>query len=52
MAQAAGGNRFRGALTIPPDTPPGDYPFAFFAASNKCYDPVAFPKRVLRVRAP
>lgn len=34
------------------DTPPGDYPFAFFAASNQCYDPETFPRRVLRVVAP
>lgn len=48
----AEGNRFRGALTIPRDTPPGDYQFAFFAASKKCYDPETFPRRVLRVVAP
>lgn len=48
----AEGNRFRGALTVPPGTPPGDYPFAFFAASNECYDPETFPRRVLRVVAP
>jgi len=46
-----GGNRFRGELTIPPDAKPGDYEFAFFAASNKCYDPERFPRRTLRVRA-
>lgn len=45
----AGGNRFRGTLTIPRDTPPGEYPFAFFAASNECYDPETFPRRTLRV---
>jgi len=44
-----GGNRFRGALTIPPDTPPGEYSFAYFAASNECYDPEKFPRRTLRV---
>ncbi len=45
----AGGNRFRGTVTVPPDTPPGEYPFAFFAASNQCYDPEQFPRRTLRV---
>lgn len=45
----AGGQRFRGVLTIPRDTPPGMYPFAFFAASNQCYDPEKFPRRMLRV---
>lgn len=49
--QAAGGDRFRGELTIPSDTAPGDYPFAFFAASNKCYDPERFPTRVLHVES-
>lgn len=44
-----GGNRYRGSLAIPRDTPPGEYPFAYFAASNKCYDPEKFPLRVLRV---
>ena len=45
----AEGNRFRGTLTVPPDTPPGEYPFAFFVASNECYDPEQFPRRTLRV---
>nr|MBA3616403.1 hypothetical protein [Rubrobacteraceae bacterium] len=30
-------DRYRAEFTIPADTPPGDYPFAFFAASNECY---------------
>ncbi len=44
-----GGDNFRGSLTIPADTPPGDYPFAFFAASNECYDNRVFPELTLRV---
>jgi hypothetical protein len=44
-----GSDRFRGALTLPPDTPPGDYPFAFFAASNDCYDNHTFPVLTLHV---
>lgn len=46
-----GGDRFRGTLTIPPGTKPGDYPFAFFAASNDCYDNPAFPLLTLHVAA-
>ena len=46
-----GDDRYRATLAIPPDTPPGEYPFAFFAASNECYDPALFPTRVLRVMA-
>lgn len=49
--RAVGGDRFRGELIIPSDTVPGDYPFAFFAASNKCYDPERFPTRVLHVES-
>ena len=44
-----GGDRFRGVLTLPLDTAPGDYPFAFFAASNDCYDNDAFPMLILHV---
>ena len=49
LLKAAGRDRFRAGLTIPDDTPPGEYPFAFFAASKKCYDPEAFPRLTLRV---
>lgn len=45
----AGGDRFRGTLTVPAGTKPGDYPFAFFAASNDCYDNHVFPMLVLHV---
>ncbi len=46
-----GGDRFRGALTIPLGTKAGDYPFAFFAASNDCYDNHVFPTLTLHVEA-
>lgn len=45
------GDRYRGELTIPPGIAPGEYQFAFFAASNECYDPEQFPTRILRVEA-
>ena len=48
----AGGNDFQGALTIPAGTAPGDYPFAFFAASNECYDNHVFSMLTLHVTAP
>jgi hypothetical protein len=44
-----GGDRFRGALTIPRGTEPGDYSVAFFAASNECYDNRVFPMLTLHV---
>jgi len=47
-----GGDRFRGTLIVPPDTAPGDYPFAFFAASNDCYDNHTFPQLTLHVEQP
>jgi Carboxypeptidase regulatory-like domain len=47
-----GGDRFRGTLTIPPGTAPGDYPVAFFAASNACYDNHVFPLLTLHVDQP
>ncbi len=49
LLKSAGGDRFRAEFTIPADTPRGDYPFAFFAASKKCYDPEVFPRLALRV---
>lgn len=49
LLKAAGGDRFRAGFTIPEGTPPGEYPFAFFAASKKCYDPEVFPRLTLRV---
>ena len=47
----AGGGDYRGTLTVPAGTPPGDYPFAFFAASNDCYDNHVFPQLTLHVAA-
>ncbi len=49
LLKPTGGDRFRAEFTIPADTPPGDYPFAFFAASNACYDPKVFPMLSVRV---
>src|SRR5262245_44085921 len=46
---AAGGDRFSSSFAIPAGTPPGDYEFAFFAASNECYDNADFPKLTLHV---
>ena len=46
-----GDDRYRATLAIPRDILPGEYPFAYFAASNECYDPALFPTRVLRVMA-
>ena len=45
----AGGDTFSSSFTVPADTPPGDYEFAFFAASNECYDNAVFPKLILHV---
>lgn len=50
LLTSAGGNRFQGTLVIPAGTAAGDYPFAFFAASNDCYDNHVFPVLTLRVR--
>ncbi len=46
-----GGSSFSSAFTVPAGTPPGDYPFAFFAASNDCYDNDVFPTVALHVTA-
>jgi len=45
----AGGDRFSSSFTVPIGTAPGDYAFAFFAASNECYDNADFPKLTLHV---
>jgi hypothetical protein len=45
----AGGDRFSSSFTVPTGTAPGDYEFAFFAASNECYDNADFPKLTLHV---
>ncbi len=49
LLKSEGGDRFREEFTVPPDTPPGEYTFTFFAASKKCYDPKTFPELTLRV---
>ena len=40
---------YRVEYTIPEDTPPGEYPFEFFAASNECYVNGEFPMLTLTV---
>lgn len=47
---ATDGDRYRGDLTIPPDTAPGTYRFAFFGGSDQRRQPERFPTRVLRVQ--
>ncbi len=49
LLESEGGDRFSAEFDIPADTPPGEYPFAFFAASKKCYDPEVFPELTLSV---
>lgn len=49
LLESVGGDRFRADLTIPEGTPPGEYPFAYFAASKKCYDPEVFPELTLQI---
>lgn len=49
LLAAAGGDTFSSSFTVPAGTPPGDYEFAFFAASNECYDNAVFPKLILHV---
>jgi len=47
----AGGDKFQGSFAVPPGTAAGDYTFAFFAASNECYDNHTFPMLTLHVPA-
>lgn len=49
LMEPAGGDRFRATVTIAPETPPGDYAFAFFAASNKCFVNSEFPVVTLHI---
>ena len=49
LMESVGGDRFRAAFTISPETPPGDYAFAFFAASNACYVNSEFPVVTLHI---
>ncbi len=49
LLEPVGGDRYRVAATISPETPPGDYPFGFFAASNECFVNSEFPEVILHV---
>ncbi len=49
LLEPVGGDRYRVAVTIAPETPPGDYPFGFFAASNECFVNSEFPEVTLHV---
>ena len=49
LMESVGGDRFRATITISPETPPGDYAFAFFAASNACYVNSEFPVVTLHI---
>jgi hypothetical protein len=49
LLMPAEGDRFSSSFTVPMGTAPGDYAFAFFAASNECYDNADFPKLTLHV---
>ncbi|MGH3090275.1 MAG: carboxypeptidase regulatory-like domain-containing protein, partial [Rubrobacteraceae bacterium] len=40
---------YRSEFTVPEDTPPGEYTFEFFAASNECYVNGEFPALTLTV---
>jgi len=49
LMKSVGGDRFRATVTIPSASAPGDYSFAFFAASNACYVNSVFPKVTLHI---
>jgi len=49
LMESVGGDRFRTTVTIASDAAPGDYPFAFFAASNECFVNSEFPMTTLHV---
>jgi hypothetical protein len=49
LEPADGENEYSAEFTIPPNTPPGEYTFAFFAASNECYVNGEFPRMTLTV---
>jgi len=49
LMEPVGGDRYRATVTIPPTTAPGDYAFAFFAASNACYVNSVFPMVTLHI---
>lgn len=47
LMESVGDDRFRTTVTFSSDTAPGEYPFAFFAASMECYVNSEFPTVVL-----
>lgn len=49
LEPSGGENEYSARFTIPPDTPPGEYTFAFFAASDECYVNGEFPILILTV---
>ncbi len=49
LMESVGGDRYRVAVTIPSETPPGDYAFGFFAASNECFVNSEFPEVTLHI---
>ena len=49
LMKSVGGDRYRATVTISPETPTGDYSFAFFAASNACYVNSKFPMVTLHI---
>ena len=49
LMESVGGDRFRAMVKLSPETPPGDYAFAFFAASNACYVNSDFPVVTLHI---
>ena len=51
LLSPTGGDQFSGAFTVPQGLAAGDYPFAFFAASNECYDNRVFQMVTLHVAA-
>jgi len=49
LMESVGDDRFRTTVTISTETPPGDYPFAFFAASVECFVNSEFPMVTLHI---
>lgn len=49
LMESVGDDRFRTTVTISSETPPGDYPFAFFAASVECFVNSDFPMVTLHI---
>lgn len=49
LMESVGDDRFRTTVTFSSDTEPGEYPFAFFAASMECYVNSEFPVVTLHI---